>query len=499
MAAAQGEYKRIGLLIPAIAIYAQDADDIKVLAEDPRFSPALFDNDDVEKIAAFMIDWWNKYQTPIHHDILLEKFEQYVRVHVDGDPNYGGSPDELGPIPPAGYWLEQVVERHAQSEVRRILHDTVIGAKQEGLSASEAVARLLRQLGDLTINPSGAATIVRYAFDQLDRDAEPPTYYIEGLVLRGAITTMGGHSGAGKTPTELAMVEAMLGGDPFLELRTRLPEGNIVFATQEPASKFRFYMARAGLTQSTPNVKKLKTVMLEENTHVRWEDFVNDAAREAGVGGMVILDPAFDFCGADDENSSAQMRDMYRPLVKATAQHDLACLVTAHTTKGFKDRKDSETGFDDIRGSGAVIANSSIILLLKRSSQSQDFNYLKVDRNKVDYPWLEPFYTRLNASGRRWRIERAEELDILAAGNAAVSRKVAADVEKVVMAINSLNEENMPTSVTTIARRSGVRRESTGELLGKLVKDNRVFTEPVVLKDGSAAKQKVRYRVVQSD
>ena len=474
-------------LVHCVFEFAQNAEAIGSLVSDLRFTSSLFTVDDDIALAQFIIDWHTKYQQAIPFEVLKGEREQYVSVnYVDPDTGEQVHPEVLPPVP---YVIEKLVDWRAEVAFKQVIGDVIRNHR-----GAEAVQEVLKGLSAIATNGNQDGATIRIAYDRMvEGEPEPPTYIVQELLLQGGITTFGGHSGAGKTPTELAMVRAILSGEDFLGFRTRVPEGNVVFATQEPAAKFEFYMARAGLNKNTPNMKKLRTIMLEDNTHVRWETLVGDAAKEAGIGGVLILDPALDFSDADDENSSTQIRDMYKPLVKATADHELGCLVTAHTTKGFKDKRDSETGFDDIRGSSGVVANSSIIVLLKRSSEVAGFNYVSVDRNKVQYPWAAPFYTRLDTGGPIWVIGRADEADVIEAGNLEVRRKLRQEDERVLQAVVSLNGEGSPTTHDRIARRGKIRKSAIGESLGRLVAQGRIVAVPVVLRDGSTSSRRMQY------
>jgi hypothetical protein len=123
--------------------------------------------------------------------------------------------------------------------------------------------------------------------------------------------------------------------------------------------------------------------------------------------------------GEGAENDSTKMSEVYGPLIVA-AGYGLDVVAVAHTVKFFDMKKDHDTEASFIRGSSAVISNSSIIAMLKKPKDANvraTRRFLKVVRNRYerqeDYP---AFYTELDPDGSLRRVTDAQTgLSIMAA------------------------------------------------------------------------------------
>jgi hypothetical protein len=218
----------------------------------------------------------------------------------------------------------------------------------------------------------------------LSRPEEPVRWLVPGMAAFGALTTLGGYVGAGKTPLALRLASSVRRGEQFLGRPVMAPpeEVRVAYLTEEPRYSFDQALRDAGVGPD----KGFAVFYWDENATVPYEQAVEDAAAWTD-GGLLFVDTAFFWSGSSDlgaENDPGKMNEVYRPLVKQAAR-GCAVWAHAHTVKTFDRVPDEDADISAVRGSGAVVANSSVILLYKKvaGNPSSDTRFLRVGRTRL--------------------------------------------------------------------------------------------------------------------
>lgn len=178
----------------------------------------------------------------------------------------------------------------------------------------------------------------------------------------GAITELDGKpKAAGKTTFVLAMVRALLDGEPFLGHPTVL--GPVVMLTEQPPASLRAALVRAGLDDRDDFI----LLSWADAAGSPWPEVVERGAEACrGSGARVfVVDTLPQFAGlrGDAENNAGDALEAIEPL-QLLAAEGFAILVTRH------DRKAGGEVGESARGSGAFTGAVDIVLALGREPGS---------------------------------------------------------------------------------------------------------------------------------
>jgi hypothetical protein len=94
------------------------------------------------------------------------------------------------------------------------------------------------------------------------------------------------------------------------------------------------------------------------------------------------------------------MQNVYGPLIQA-CRRNTTVIVSAHTVKGFDRELDEDADIAAIRGSGAVVASSSVVLLYKKPAPAlgKNVRFLRVGRTRLELEVPEDRYVTLTPEG----------------------------------------------------------------------------------------------------
>lgn len=227
------------------------------------------------------------------------------------------------------------------------------------------------------------ASKLRNLKDEIAQGIPEPRWRLNGL-LAGKLY-LGGYIGAGKTPTNLRMIRALLAGEDFLGFRhCGIPDGyRVVYLTQEGEGTFLPAVREAGLT---PYADKISVGYLHNYAMDEWPSVIDQLAGTLEPeAGLVVVDTMIDWTQVRDENDAAAMSEALRPLNVALQGRGLDSVVIGHTVKGANSTSDADADIALIRGSGAVIANADIVYLLKVAKPQLDGNARCLKRVRSRY------------------------------------------------------------------------------------------------------------------
>jgi len=184
------------------------------------------------------------------------------------------------------------------------------------------------------------------------------SWLAKGLVAKGGITELGAKVKTGKTTLVLAMVRAVLDGEPFLGLPTfKTP---VVYLTEQPTVSFRQAMERADLLDR----EDFLVLPYSETIGIPWAEVAAAATKECKRAGASLLavDTLGQFAGltGDKENNSGDALEAMSPLQAASAE-GIGVIVVRHERKSGGDVGDSG------RGSSAFAGVVDVVLSLRKA------------------------------------------------------------------------------------------------------------------------------------
>ncbi len=206
--------------------------------------------------------------------------------------------------------------------------------------------------------------------------------------------------------------------------------GRVVYLTEEPRRSFEMTLKGADLDSNKD--LPFDVVFWDEAFGIEWKDIVEQAWKQA-KGGVLFVDTAFRWAspalaGGNAENDSATMQNVYSPLIQACAGNTTV-IVSAHTRKDFDRVPDEDSSIDWLRGSGAVVASSSVVLLYKKPFPVMEDNvrFLRVGRSRLSTPVPEDRYVTLTPEGFTTMSRHHREIEV----NEVLQNKVLGLVERI--------------------------------------------------------------------
>jgi RecA-family ATPase len=249
----------------------------------------------------------------------------------------------------------------------------------------------------LTVGP---VAVGHTADEILTREHIEPQWVQQDIVALGAVTTLGGYIGSGKSPFLLRLCAAIRQGRPFLQFASVRGGVPVAYLTEESPYTFDQGVRAAGIGQDLG----FTAYYWDENHEVEYPEMVDQVAATV-PGGMMAVDTAFFWAAMHQlgsENDPSVMQDVLKPLVKAASTYGCAVVAVAHTVKGFDRWDDEDADISAVRGSGAVVASSAVVLLYKKMREDPTSNtrFFRIGRSKMGYdPSNRDLYVSLTGTG----------------------------------------------------------------------------------------------------
>jgi hypothetical protein len=242
---------------------------------------------------------------------------------------------------------------------------------------------------------------------------EPQWVGPEGRYSRGAITVTGGYSGVGKTPLTIADCRATLSREDFLGYRTttasRAGDGfKIAYLTQETETTFLPALGRGGLDADVGR-GRMRVGFFHSLALDDWTKTVVDVAEWLDGDGLLVVDTLTDWSKIDDENSSGKITAAFQPL-QIAAGSGVAVGVNMHAVKSSLSLRDEEVSATVIRGSGAAVANASLIFTYTKANPAKagEPRTLKMQRSRLKYDRIPQAQYVVEEAGELRRLELLE-------------------------------------------------------------------------------------------
>jgi len=284
--------------------------------------------------------------------------------HLRGRPwfkNCGGSAylHTLASLPAYASFMDEYVEivkAHARRRhIAKIGDDLSAGR----LEPSEAADRL-RELAADGVRGLPFVTAMELA----DETPEELPAVWGGYLYRGTVAELSGKIKNGKTTFTLALAEAVITGEPFLDMPTA--QGPALYLTEQNRPSFMAALERAKLG----GCRDLHLLFRHE-CRGEWPTIAAGARRRAleTQSGLVIVDTLHEWAGLgrDDENDAGAALAAMRPLHEIAAAGP-AVLVLRHERKGG-----GEIG-ENARGSSAFGGSADVLMVLRRMNTAGHAN-----------------------------------------------------------------------------------------------------------------------------
>ena len=266
-----------------------------------------------------------------------------------------------------------------------------------------------------------------------------------GYLYRGTVAELSGGIKKGKTSFALALAEAVVTGDSFIETRT--VKSPVLYLTEQNRPSFAAGLDRARLS-GCPDLH----LLFRHEYRAEWPTIALGARRHAlEVGaGLVVVDTLHEWAnmGRDDENNAGAALAAMRPLHEIAAAGP-AVLVLRHERKGGGEIGENSRGSTVFGGSADVL----LVLRLPKGQGHETRRELEVagrlhDKTTVTIELRDGRYELL---GDRSDIERHDCRELLLEALPAESSR-------------ALTEEDLLDRIDGRGSRSTVQR-----ILGELV------------------------------
>jgi hypothetical protein len=247
----------------------------------------------------------------------------------------------------------------------------------------------------------GPLAVGHTANEILSREHIEPSWVQQDIVALGAVTTLGGYIGSGKSPFLLRLCAAIRKGEPFLQFNNVRGGVPVAYLTEESPYTFDQGVQAAAIGKDLGF-----TAYYWDENHDVWYASMIDQVAATVPGGVLAVDTAFFWAAKTEmgsENDPSVMQSVLKPLVKAASQYGCAVVAVAHTVKSFDRWDDEDADISAIRGSGAVVASSAVVMLYKKMKDDPTGNtrFLRIGRSKIGYdPTNRDLYVNLGDDGR---------------------------------------------------------------------------------------------------
>lgn len=214
-----------------------------------------------------------------------------------------------------------------------------------------------------------------------DLDIPAPSYIIDELIVKGAITVIGAPQGSYKTYTAVAMAMCISSGTDFLGLTTKKNKVMILDceSSQSLAQKRQNFLEAGGLPLKENSLFYEIGTDYDLNSSEGLEKLKKEI--EEKKIGVLIIDVWRGLVRGIRENSADDVREWFsdglRPLIADTG---VTVVLITHTRK-MKPEDNVSRQIERIRGSSEFTNASDLVLMLLRR-KGENFAYLVCEKNK---------------------------------------------------------------------------------------------------------------------
>jgi hypothetical protein len=226
-------------------------------------------------------------------------------------------------------------------------------------------ARVRREVepGSVTAQPRAAGLIVRTAKELCELpDPAADAEQVGPVIVRGARSVVGGHTGEGKTTLALQAGAAVANGTDFLGWKAK-PGRVLVIDPEQGLRTAKRRLREAGLAEceELDYLRAPEGLRLDADDGELPEIEATIAEREHA---LVIADAIYKLSVADS-NDERQVVEFMRRLDALRDRYGFALLLTSHVRK--RQPQSGRFAIDDIFGSGAFLRGAEVVLGLQRT------------------------------------------------------------------------------------------------------------------------------------
>jgi hypothetical protein len=330
----------------------------------------------------------------------------------------------------------------------------------------KAIARSVSRYAAADTKPGKPKTLRRMDIGAMIATEPPPVAWaVEDLLVEGALTTVAGREGVGKSLFAFGMGVAACKGEPLAGFDAR-PSRVAYIDAENGEREIHRRIHALGLP---PEVASQLSVYSVRGFDLRSNLDELEAILASEKPGVLILD-SFRSLWGGDENDSGQVSQVLDPVRNLVRDHGAATLLLHHSPKGSSD----------YRGSSSIGASSELVFVLGRHNGDPDRDRRYLDCRKCrPAPEPEKRWLRLSADMGMVLIDEAEAFLPPEDEHERPPPKHAALSTKVLEVLNSAGPSELPLSRAGIARRSGrdTKDGSVGRVLDALVKAEKILRD----------------------
>lgn len=266
--------------------------------------------------------------------------------------------------------FETELEHLAATEAnykRRIIKGLHAASKQDGLNVKYSRGDIEEKLKQYRQKALGHEFKLIGATEEPELSSyDEDEWYVEGLLLKGQLTIVGGAPKTSKTILVIAALKAMLDGQPFLDRKTRTPSKVLLLVSDQPGKQTVKYLDKAALFRHSA-IQRAETFSFSEE-HL--DKLLSAVPEHDWKDTLIIIDSLRSTSrGSGIDENSPMIADIIYDLQASLCKLGATILIIHHSKKGAE-----EAGPDALRGSSALGGAASGVLILQRPQKKDEFS-----------------------------------------------------------------------------------------------------------------------------
>lgn len=210
-----------------------------------------------------------------------------------------------------------------------------------------------------------------------DIKAEPIDWLWEGVLVKGAISILGGDPGLGKSQASLSIASIISNGDYWPGSKQRAEVGNVIILSMEDSAEHVIVPRLQACDANRDRIHIITTVDDSKQFNLQADiPKLRDAVEELGSVKLIIIDPITAYLGKSDVNNSGDVRSITNGLAALAQAYDTSILMLHHLNKG----KDQPAAYR-MQGSIAWTGAARTTFVIDRDSQDHDLRTMAPAKN----------------------------------------------------------------------------------------------------------------------
>lgn len=245
---------------------------------------------------------------------------------------------------------------------------------------------------------------IEYLFP-IEDDLAPPPILVEGLLMDGTVTVLGGAGGLGKSLIQLHVIVSVASGKAALHWSPPTETRNVLLLQAEDDRREKQHRlfavceemgldkdAQAALAKKIISIpyganRALFEAVVDEETGVRsitetgYYTSIEKLIEQYKIG-LLVLDPFVEMFTGPDENSNSDMKEVMIRIRSLAAKFNIPILIAHHARKGYAADGMEQDAF---RGAGAIINTARTAVLVSQLGQQDADKILGPDEKRESH------------------------------------------------------------------------------------------------------------------